>query len=554
MKRNFIKIPVLALGLTASLFIFNSCVTEDEVSVTEPNRYTRNDVKSYGDYFKLFWTIMDERYNYFYEQKRNDGMDWDAIYKEYYPKFAALKSFNKEGFTPQEIESDAQKALEYLKAIIAPIIDRHFAMSTLLPNDKEYLLRGDRGNIGNVYPFDDKLASIKTKLIPNSILSYNSTNLKFLAGNLISNPDVYYLTGSDFAFSSLIMNPADQYLVRGTAEFLTAEEIMNNPELNAIQDVKERDEMRDFALDMVDQYNTFLNSDDIRILNQELKTFKSTEVVSDAFVSAAENLYENYNDLPEYDELSFLLKTTENNKDFLAWFMKRIEIHLNKGYNFDQFSNDIPSISKNSKFYQKLFNPLHRGEIKKLIIDLRDNGGGLVLDFKNFVERFVTKNTIYAYQRTKEGTGRFNYTPWVPVEAKKHKFGMPSNIPIAILTDRNSVSMSELSTLMLKSQGSQVVSVGDYSAGGTAGLTTSLDNYNGGINNYSNKTSVAGLFAFYVPVLATKDMNQQVIEGIGVKPDIYVTPPTDQELQTMKNSPQTFVDRVMAEAIKYLSK
>ena len=34
---------------------------------------------------------MDQRYNYFYEQKRADGMDWNAVYREYYPKFAALK-------------------------------------------------------------------------------------------------------------------------------------------------------------------------------------------------------------------------------------------------------------------------------------------------------------------------------------------------------------------------------------------------------------------------------------------------------------------------------
>ncbi|MDV3756500.1 S41 family peptidase [Elizabethkingia anophelis] len=554
MKRNFIKIPVLALGLTASLFTFNSCVTEDEVSITEPNRYTHNDVQSYGDYFKLFWTIMDERYNYFYEQRRNDGLDWDAVYKEYYPKFAALKSYKKEGFTPQEIQNDAQKAVEYLTAITAPILDRHFVVRARLPNGMKYSFRGERGKVDNVYDFDDKLAAIRTKLIPNSIISSNTGNLKFLAGNLTSNPDVYYLTGNNFAFSTLTINPADQYLVRGTANFLTAEEITNNAALKAIKDDKERDKIRDFALNMVDKYNTFINSDDVRILNQELKVFKSTEVTSDAFATAVENLYKNYQNLPKYNNITFILRTTPENKDFLEWFEERINTHLNKGYSFDQFSKDITSFKDNTKFYQKLFNPLHRGEIKKLIIDLRDNGGGLVLDFKNFVERFVTKNTIYAYQRTKEGTGRFNYTPWVPVEAKKHAFGIPSNIPIAILTDRKSMSMSEMSTLMLKSQGSQIVSIGDYTAGGTAGLTTDLDSFNGGINNRSNDTSVGNLFEFYVPVMATKDMNAEVIEGIGIKPDIYVTPPTNEELQTMKNLPQTFVDRVMAEAIKYLSK
>lgn len=58
---------------------------------------------------------------------------------------------------------------------------------------------------------------------------------------------------------------------------------------------------------------------------------------------------------------------------------------------------------------------------------------------------------------------------------------------------------------------------------------------------------------FYMPVMATKDMSGNVIEGIGVKPDIFVTPPTDAEVAEMKNSPATFVDRVMNEAVKYLS-
>lgn len=142
---------------------------------------------------------------------------------------------------------------------------------------------------------------------------------------------------------------------------------------------------------MVDKYNTFINSDDVRILNQELKVFKSTEVTSDAFATAVENLYKNYQNLPKYNNITFILRTTPENKDFLEWFEERINTHLNKGYSFDRFSKDITSFKDNTKFYQKLFNPLHRGEIKKSIIDLRDNRGGLVLDFKNFVERFVTK-------------------------------------------------------------------------------------------------------------------------------------------------------------------
>ena len=134
------------------------------------------------------------------------------------------------------------------------------------------------------------------------------------------------------------------------------------------------------------------------------------------------------------------------------------------------------------------------------------------------------------------------------MQAKPHQFGIPANIPIAILTDKGSYSMSEMSTMMLKSQGSQVVSVGDFSAGATAGLISNSDEFNGG-----SQDVIANVMQFYMPVMATKDMSGQVIEGIGVKPDILVEPPTDAEVKEMENSPSTFVDRVLNEAVKYLS-
>lgn len=127
-------------------------------------------------------------------------------------------------------------------------------------------------------------------------------------------------------------------------------------------------------------------------------------------------------------------------------------------------------------------------------------------------------------------------------------FGIPGNIPIVVLTDKGSYSMSEMSTLMLKSQGSHVVSIGDYSAGATAGLGGS-DDFNGGTRD----VIANGVLEFYMPLMATKTLNNDVVEGIGVKPDIFVVPPSDAEVAQMKNNPQTFVDRVMVEAVKYLS-
>ncbi|MCL1665830.1 S41 family peptidase [Elizabethkingia ursingii] len=563
MKRNFIKIPFLAIGFTISALSINSCVKEDEVSITEPTRYTKDDVKSYGDLFKLFWTVMDERYNYFYEQKRKDGMDWDAIYKEYYPKFAALKSYKQEGFTDQEKDNDAKKAEEYFAAIIEPIIDRHFIVGIQLPVGRMGVFRGDsKSKKNNVYNFTNKRSYVINKLTDNSLTVGNFTSngkvvFRFLAGNLKSNPDIYYLTSDGFSFYNLIMEPADQYLIPipGDTNVLTQAAIDSSADLNAIKDITQRNNVRDFTLDILNKWNNFFTSADVRNFNEGLKVFKNTEEVSDTFVTAANSASTKSLALPDYASSStYSSVRNTTTQAYIDWFMERIKSHVENAYNYPKFKDDLPGILYRMKFYQKLFNPLQRGEIKKLIIDLRDNGGGAVVDFKYFIERFVTKNAIYAYQRTKEGTGRFNYTPWVPVEAKKHQYAMLSNIPITILTDKGSMSMSELSTLMLKSQGSQVISIGDYTAGGTAGLTTDLDQFNGGINNLNGGfTFVAGLMRFYVPVMATKDTNGEVIEGIGIKPNIYVTPPTDEEVETLKNSPGTFVDRVMNEAIKYLS-
>lgn len=70
------------------LFISGSCVEDVTESTKEPTRYTASDIKSYSDLFDVFWNTMNQKYNYFYEQS---SLNWEAIYKEYTPKFKELK-------------------------------------------------------------------------------------------------------------------------------------------------------------------------------------------------------------------------------------------------------------------------------------------------------------------------------------------------------------------------------------------------------------------------------------------------------------------------------
>lgn len=556
MKRNLNKNIILILGIFISFITLNSCVKDDEISITEPTRYTTSDIKSYADLFKVFWTTMDQRYNYFYEQKRKDGKDWNAVYREFYPKFMALKTWEmKENMSDKDILEDREKAIEYFKDIIDPIIDRHFVFSVLLPLSKtEGLTQEDfRGGMKskpvNIYDFNLKTGYMAGRVDNRVAQRYG--NFLYFMGDLKVDPGIYYITYNQFALYNTLIEFENQYLVPNPVDnyVLTAAEIEANTDLNAIKDITARNKVKDFTINILNQWNAFPNSADVKSFNEQVTAFNTTEVVSDAFVALARKLLTNSSNLIAYDNKATYssILNSENDK-YITWFMGRMEDHVEKGYNLSQFQDDTSAMIFRSPFYQKFLNPLHKGDIKKLIIDVRGNGGGAVIDFRVFVERFVTKNTVWGYQRTKEGNGPFNYTPWVPMQTKPHQFAMPSNIPIVILTDKGSASMSEMSTMMLKSQGNHIVSIGDYTAGATAGLTPNPDGFNGG-----SQDVIAGTMRFYMPVMATKDMNSELVEGIGVKPDIYVTPPTDAEVAAMRDAPTTFIDRVMNEAVKYLS-
>lgn len=89
--------------------------------------------------------------------------------------------------------------------------------------------------------------------------------------------------------------------------------------------------------------------------------------------------------------------------------------------------------------------------LKGVIIDVRENGGGSTADFDYIVSPFLETRTIFGYTRSKNGLGRLDYAPWAPIEiAPKKVFNRSLDIPIVVLVDLNSVSMSEMSSLALR--------------------------------------------------------------------------------------------------------
>lgn len=116
-------------------------------------------------------------------------------------------------------------------------------------------------------------------------------------------------------------------------------------------------------------------------------------------------------------------------------------------------------------------------DMKGLVIDVRDNGGGSMGNVFKLMSRFVEKRTLVGYAHVKNGKGHSEFGKPVPFYAEPAKKKTPFLKPIVILINRSCFSatthfagfMSPLSNVTL---------VGDRTGGG-GGLPISADLPNG---------------------------------------------------------------------------
>ena len=364
------------------------------------------------------------------------------------------------------------------------------------------------------YPFELKYEYMRSKIQSETGVFGQANDM--LGGFLSDNPDIYYFSFKSFTISNhYILSFGSEYLVIDDKSpyYLTEKEIRDTVEANKIKDPAVKS----------------------ALIEKSIEYMKAKENAPDINI--------------ELSQLSGL-KEFRLNPNYTTWFKQRSTEHLQLACEYTVFLSNIDNVINNQykiDFYRNFLVPLKVGKIKKIILDLRGNGGGMVLDARTFTDRFITKDAIFGYQRFKEDNNPFSYTPWTPCMTKTTGIGIKKEIPIVILLDNNSASMSEISTLMLKSQGKHVTVVGGYSAGATAGLGDS-DQFNGGIRG-----KVSDYLEFYMPLLAMQDATHTVIEGIGIKPDLLVDPLTEDEVREMALSPFTHIDRTLKQAIEVLS-
>ena len=222
-------------------------------------------------------------------------------------------------------------------------------------------------------------------------------------------------------------------------------------------------------------------------------------------------------------EGTFVTIEIERNKERLTFEVERKNIDLypieskvltdNIGYiNITSFYTDC------AKEFKTLYNNLNKNNLKGLIIDLRNNGGGVVSEALKIADFALEKNKTMLIIKDKEGNEEIEKSTNKPI----------INVPIVILTNGNTASSSEILVSALKENNrATVVGEKTYGKGVIQELLTLSDG--SGI-----KVTIE---EYYTP-------NRNKINGIGITPDVEIT--------LKENENGTESDIQLEEAIKIL--
>ena len=189
-------------------------------------------------------------------------------------------------------------------------------------------------------------------------------------------------------------------------------------------------------------------------------------------------------------------------------------LESNIGYiNITSFDSDC------AKEFKTTYENLEKANIKSLIIDLRNNGGGIVSEALDIADYILDKNKVMLITKDKEGKEEIEKSTKKPI----------INVPIVVLTNGNTASASEILVGALKDNGKATV-VGEktYGKGVIQELLTLSDG--SGI-----KVTVE---EYYTP-------NRNKINKIGITPDVEVAS-SEEIIVEMEQ------DKQLQEAIKIL--
>lgn len=204
----------------------------------------------------------------------------------------------------------------------------------------------------------------------------------------------------------------------------------------------------------------------------------------------------------------------EGEEDYLYFDIERREIE-SPTVDYEVLDNNIGYIDiaefeeMTLKKFEEAYADLMSQNVKGLIIDLRDNPGGLLSVVCDMCEHFVPKDGLIVYTEDKYGNKEELF-------ADTHDF---CTVPLVVLVNENSASASEIFSGAVKS----------YGSGKIVGTTTYGKGVVQKVVSLSDGTSIKlTISKYYTP-------NGEDIHGVGITPDIEVE--LDEELKVLNKIP-----------------